>query len=86
MARGASVSAKVYASEGATLVHYDLDVAQARLSRQAAVSLPAAVQAGWLLLWATVASQFAPGPRCEYVTLSRRPTRGEAELVRARSS
>ncbi len=68
-----STPAKVYASEGAIVVHYDLDVAQARLSRRSAVSLPATVQAGWahpglprLYIASSNATPFAAAPRDEH--------------------
>ena len=87
-AAGLDVFRRYYAAVAvnAYVVAAAVAVARGALPARLAWAPTAAVQAGWLLLWATVASQFAPGPRCEYVTLTRRPTRGEAELVRARSS
>ena len=46
-AQPASQKVALYASVGADLTHYDVDVAGAALTRRATVTLPASVQYGW---------------------------------------
>src|SRR5258708_28054180 len=46
-AQPASQKVALYASVGADLTHYDVDVAGAALIKRATVTLPASVQYGW---------------------------------------